>query len=99
MLIFTKQVPEMKTEPIAIGFHMVVEIIMGILSLISGILLLLNLVWAPHLFILSMGLVIYAVINSSGYYGQKKQWSFVGMFGAILTTSIVLIILNIVRLV
>ena len=67
MLIFTRQIPEIKTEPIAIGFHIVVESIMGILSVLSGIILLLDLTWGALLFILASGLVIYAVINSSGY--------------------------------
>jgi hypothetical protein len=95
MLIITKQVPEMKTEPIAIGFHIIVENIMGFLAIVSGIILLLDLIYAPFVFVLSSGLVIYAVINSSGYYGERKQWSFVGMFGAILITSTILVIIQI----
>jgi len=68
----------------------------GILSLISGIFLLIGLSWAYFLFILAMGLVIYAVINSAGYYGQRKQWPFVIMFGIILIASVSLVILNII---
>ncbi|MFX1320545.1 MAG: hypothetical protein ACFFAQ_02765 [Promethearchaeota archaeon] len=94
MLLLTKQVPELNTEPVSIAFHITAEIIMGILSLLSGILLLIDLSWAPYFFILAMGLVIYAVINSAGYYGQKKQWTFVIMFGIILVASVSLVILN-----
>jgi len=94
MLLLTKQVPELNTEPVAITFHITAEIIMGILSLISGTFLLIDLSWAPYFFILAMGLVIYAVINSAGYYGQKKQWTFVIMFGIILVASVRLVILN-----
>ena len=96
MLLRTKQVPESKTEPIAIRFHIAAEMVMGILSLISGIFLLIGLSWAYFLFILAMGLVIYAVINSAGYYGQRKQWPFVIMFGIILIVSVSLVILNII---
>jgi len=95
MLILTKQVPELKTEPVAITFHITAEMIMGILSLVSGIFLLIGLSWAPYFFILAMGLVIYAVINAAGYYGQRKQWLFVIMFGIILIASVSLTILNI----
>ncbi|MFW9999753.1 MAG: hypothetical protein ACFE9Q_10945 [Candidatus Hodarchaeota archaeon] len=95
MLLLTKQVPELKTEPVAIKFHITAEMTMGILSLISGILLLIGLSWAPYFFILATGLVIYAVINSAGYYGQRKQWLFVIMFGIILIASVSLVILNI----
>jgi len=95
MLLLTKQVPEFKTEPVAIVFHLTAEITMGILSLVSGIFLLIGFSWAPYFFILAMGLVIYAVVNAAGYYGQKKQWAFVIMFGIILITSVSLVILNI----
>ncbi len=95
MLLQTKQVPELKTEPVAIKFHITAEITMGILSLLSGIFLLIGLSWAPYFFIFVMGLVVYAVINSSGYYGQRKQWSFVIMFSIILIASVILVILNI----
>ncbi len=98
MLLVTKQVPEIKTEPTAIAFHITAETTMGLLSLLSGILLLVNLPWAIYTFILAMGLVIYAVINSAGYYGQKQEWSFVVMFGIILCISTVLVILNIVSI-
>ena len=95
MLLLTKQVPELKTEPVAIKFHITAEMLMGILSLLSGIFLLIGLSWASYFFILAMGLVIYAVINSAGYYGQRKQWSFVIMFGIILIASVSLVIMNI----
>ena len=72
MLYITKQIPELKTEPVAIAFHMTAESLMGILSLLSGIFLLSGFSWAPYFFILAMGLIIYAVVNSAGYYGQKK---------------------------
>ena len=93
MLYRTKQIPELETEPIAIAFHMTAEMTMGILSLLSGIFLLIGLSWAPYFFILAMGLVIYAIVNSAGYYGQKKQRSIVIMFGIILITSVILVIL------
>ena len=95
MLYTTKQIPELKTEPVAIAFHITAESLMGILSLLSGIFLLSGLSWAPYFFILARGLVIYAVVNSAGYYGQKKQWSMVIMFGFILIASVSLVILNI----
>lgn len=98
MLLLTKQVPELKTESISIKFHITAEMVMGILCLLSGIFLLIGFSWAPYFFILAMGLVIYAVINSSGYYGQRKQWIFVLMFGIILIASISLVILNILIL-
>lgn len=98
MLYRTKQIPELKTEPIAIKFHLTAEMTMGLLCLTSGILLLLGVSWSPYLYITAMGLVIYAVINSAGYYGQNKQWLFVVMFIVILIVSTSLVILIIAQL-
>jgi hypothetical protein len=95
MLYLTNRIPELKTEPVAIRFHLIAEITMGILSLLGGFFLLMRFAWAQYFFIFAMGLIIYAVINSAGYYGQKKQWSVVGMFGMILIVSAILVILNI----
>ncbi len=94
MLYLINQIPELKTERVAIGFHITAETTMGILSLLSGVFLLIGFSWAPYFFILAIGLVIYAVVNSAGYYGQKKQWSLVIMFGIILIASVILVILN-----
>jgi hypothetical protein len=96
MLYLTNQIPELKTERVAIGFHITAEITMGVLSLLSGFFLLIGLSWAPSFFMLAMGLIVYAVINSAGYYVQKKQWAFVIMFGIILIISVSLVILNII---
>ena len=96
MLLVSKQVPELETEPIAITFHIIAEGTMGLISVVSGILMLVNLLWAIYPFCVAMGLVIYAVINSAGYYAQKKEWPFVIMFGVILLASTILIVLNIV---
>lgn len=94
MLILTKQVPELKSEPIAIKFHITAEITMGTLSILSGIFLLIGVSWANYFFSFAIGLVIYAVINSAGYYAQRNQWLFVIMFAIILIASVLLVILN-----
>ncbi|MHA1223534.1 MAG: hypothetical protein ACTSSG_12745 [Candidatus Heimdallarchaeaceae archaeon] len=98
MFILTKQIPELQTEPVAIKFHIAAESSMGLISILSGIFLLVNLSWGIYIFLLAMGLIIYSAINSAGYYGQKKQWSFVFMFGVILCASICLVILDIIFL-
>ena len=94
MLYLTKQIPELKTTPVEIKYHMTAEFLMGFLCLMSGFFLLMDFYWATYFFTLAMGLVIYAVINSAGYYAQKKQWPFVIMFGIILIASVCLVILN-----
>ncbi|NPD90588.1 MAG: hypothetical protein HGN29_17895 [Asgard group archaeon] len=99
LLLVTKQVPEIKTAPVDITLHIIAEYITGFLSIISGILLLINIAWAGTLFIAAIGMVIYAVINAAGYYGQKKEWSFVIMFGTLLISAVILLILSILQII
>ncbi|SET18132.1 hypothetical protein SAMN05660297_01634 [Natronincola peptidivorans] len=88
MLLTTDTVPELETEPITIYFHLIAEVLMGILLCISGIGLFRKQSWGNLMFILSNGLVIYSVINSSGYYGNMDEWAMVMMFMGILVLSI-----------
>lgn len=99
MLITKKKIPELKTEPITIYFHITAEITMGLMAVISGIFILLELLWSKYLFLISSGICVYAVINSAGYYAQRKTWVFVGLFTVILVTSLTLSILTIYSLI
>ncbi len=93
MLLLTDNVPELVTAPISITFHLIAEFSMGALMMISGIALLCKAKWSPWLFVLSSGLVIYAVVNSAGYYGQASNWAMVGMFMGLLVVTVVLDVL------
>jgi len=88
MLLTTGNVPELEIEPISIYFHIIAELLMGLLLLISGIGLLIKQKWGNLLFVLSNGLLIYSVINSSGYYGDKNEWAMVIVFMLILVLSV-----------
>ncbi|MHA1126552.1 MAG: hypothetical protein ACTSO7_15890 [Candidatus Heimdallarchaeota archaeon] len=71
---------------------------MGLISVISGIIVLVDLPWGIYLFFISSGFCLYAVVNSAGYYAQRKTWFFVCMFAAIFTMTTVLCILNILNI-
>ncbi len=98
MLIIKKEIPELKTEPITIYFHISAELSMGIIAVVSGVLILLEITWGNYLFLISSGICIYAVINSAGYYAQRKTWAFVILFAIILITSVTLSSLTIANL-
>jgi len=36
-----------------------------------------------------MGMLLYAVINSSGYFAEKRKWPMVGMFAVLLILALV----------
>ncbi|MBN2300065.1 MAG: hypothetical protein JXC31_02635 [Acholeplasmataceae bacterium] len=88
MLFATDQIPELETEPIAIAFHIFIEIAMGIISFIAGLSLLKNYKYQKELIIFANGMICYSVINSSGYYGDLKQYSMILMFFVILLFSL-----------
>jgi hypothetical protein len=79
-LITTNQVPEINTEPIRITYHLIGEFLTAILLLIGGFGLFTNRGWGFHVFLISMGMLLYTVIVSAGYYGQIGDMIMVGMF-------------------
>ena len=99
MLILKKQIPELETEPIEIYFHISAEMLMGIISVVSGIIVLVDLSWGSLLFLISSGFCLYSVVNSAGYYAQRKNWPFIGLFSTIFIMSSVLSIFHIITLV
>ena len=79
-LITTNQVPEINTEPIRITYHLIGELLTAILLLIGGIGLFTKRGWGFHVFLIALGMLLYTVIVSAGYYGQKNDMIMVGMF-------------------
>ncbi len=82
-------VPQLQTAPREIGFHLAAELVTALGLLASGVALLTNRPWGLRAYLLSAGMLVYTVINSSGYFAQREQWGFVGMFGVLLLLAIV----------
>jgi hypothetical protein len=90
-LITTDQVPEINTEPIRITYHLIGEFLTAILLLIGGFSLFTNRGWGFHVFLISMGMLLYTVIVSAGYYGQKEDMIMVGVFTIFQVLTVLLI--------
>lgn len=90
---FTRQIPELETEPIRIKFHLAAEFATAITLLIAGVGLITNQGWAESIYLVSMGMLLYTVIVSPGYFAQKGQWTYIGMFAVILILAVVSIIM------
>ena len=84
-----KQIPELVTEPVRIKFHLVAEFVTALVLITAGFGLLLGSSWAVNLFLVACGMLLYTVIVSPGYFAQKGQWGFVGMFAVILLLTII----------
>ena len=79
----TGQVPELKTEPIRIYFHLASEFVAALGLLVSGVALLRRKRWAPMSYLIAAGMLLYSVIVSPGYFAQQGQWGLVVMFAII----------------
>lgn len=89
----TGQVPELKTEPLRIRFHLAAEFATAIALLVGGIALLTDQAWGRWFYLLAIGMLLYTVIVSPGYFAEKGQWAFVGMFAVVLLLALVSIVL------
>lgn len=79
-----KQIPELKTEPIRIWFHISAELVTAASLLTSGIGLLTAASWSLTLYLIALGMLFYTAIVSPGYFAQQGKWGWLGMFGGIL---------------
>ena len=93
MLFASKQIPELATEPLRIGFHIAAEMVTALLLISGGISILLSWQVRTWLYPLSIGALTYTAIVSPGYYAQKGQWGFVWMFTAIILLAIISLLL------
>lgn len=87
--IASGNVPELKTTPISIIFHIVIELITALLLIFSAIALHKPEKWKIYLAVYSQGMLGYTVVNSSGYFAQSGEWIFIVMFALLLAVSII----------
>jgi hypothetical protein len=90
--LITRQVPELKTERVRVLFHIAAEFITAALLIVSGIGLYLQLSWAASVYPIAMGMLLYTIIVSSGYFAQKRVWPIVGMFAVLLLLTAISLI-------
>lgn len=86
---FSKQIPELKTEPVRIGFHLAAEFITALALIAGGVGLLGGWAWGMPVYLVSTGMLLYTAIVSPGYFAQKGQWGWLVMFGVILLLALV----------
>ena len=93
--IAKKQVPGPEAGPIVgrgpveMLFHWAAEFITAIALLVGGLGLLLGWTWGARVYLIAVGMLLYTVINSPGYFAQKREWPMVGMFAVLLILALV----------
>jgi len=94
-LLLTKQVPELKPAsyaPRLITYHIVAELLTAIMLIISGVGLFLGSSWARTLSAISLGMLLYTVINSPGKYAHENNLTMVAVFTIITILTVVAIV-------
>jgi hypothetical protein len=89
MLLLTDQVPELETEPWSIAFHIVIETTMALCAIWTGVAMIKTYTYWRYLTLFTNGLLVYSVVNSSGYYGDLGQFPMMIMFAIILGFTLV----------
>jgi len=96
--ILRGQVPGPEDDAVAgrgrveMAFHWIAEFGAAITLLIAGLGLLLGWAAGAPLFLVAAGMLLYAVVNSAGYFAQLRQWPPVVMFGVILALDVIAIV-------
>jgi len=84
MLVFTGQVPYLDTPQVEIKLHIFTELVTAGALILGGISVLRGWESLNRLHYVSQGMLIYAIINSSGYYIDLGETAMTAMFGVML---------------
>jgi len=83
------QVPELRTEPLRIAFHLAGEFATALALLAAGVGIIRRLAWGRAAAFVALGMLIYTVIVSPGYFAQQGGWALVLMFAVLLVLALV----------
>lgn len=87
--IISGGVPEFKTTPWAIGFHLAAEFFTALMLIAGGIATLRSNIWGKSILFIGLGMVIYSEIVSPGYFAEQAQWALVVMFAILLFGALI----------
>jgi hypothetical protein len=83
------RVPEVKTEPFRIAFHLAGEFLTAVALIAGGLGTLTSASWGRPAYLVATGMLLYTVIVSPGYFAQKREWPMVAMFAVLLVLALV----------
>lgn len=86
------EVAETRTSPVELGFHLLAEFVTAIALIIGGIILFMGMRWGLAVYLLAAGALLYSATNSAGYFAQRRNWSFVLVFGVILLLTLLSVV-------
>jgi hypothetical protein len=93
----TGQAPELQTAPIEIAMAITADWLTAIMLLVAGVGLLSKRTWAYKLYLFALGMLVYSVLISSGYFAQLGDTIFVVLFAVLFVLSTLFVISNVFR--
>jgi hypothetical protein len=93
MSYLSKQIPELETEPIRIWFHIAAEVATALMLIVGGVAQIAGWPWAPTVYLLAIGMLLYTAIVSPGYFAQKGVWIWVLIFAVLILLAILSLLL------
>lgn len=97
MFYMTGSIPEINTEPWRIGLHISAEIATGITLILGAWGLMAHKKFGFNIFLLSMGMLLYTLIASPGYYIDKGNMVFAGMFAGLFIITLVVVMGSLIK--
>jgi hypothetical protein len=82
------QMPEMETAPLTALMHVSAELLTGVLLIVGAYGLLRKRRWGQTVHLVSLGMLLYAVVQASGYYAQQGNVALVGLFATFAILSL-----------
>lgn len=86
--LVTGKVTELETTVLAISFHLVAVLATAITLIFAGIGLLRRSSRPLLVTMLALGMLLYTIINSAGYFAEQGVWIMVGLFGVLLILTL-----------
>lgn len=88
VFLATGNVPQLDDAPREIAFHLAAEVLLAMVLLTGSVGLLRRCRWARIIYPVGLGMVLYSVVNSPGYFAQRSEWALVAMFMVLLLLSL-----------
>lgn len=88
---------EFGTNPAAISLHLAAEFLTAVLLVIGGLGLIMEKKWGFNLNLAALGMLLYTVIVSPGYYAKPGGEVFLGMFGVLIAMTVIFIAVSLLK--
>jgi hypothetical protein len=83
------RVPELTTKPWEIRFHLAAESILALTLIGGGVATVVAAPVGPPVLLIGLGMTLYSIVNSSGYYVERRERGPVVMFGVLLVLTLI----------